>query len=261
MKEANYGQIYTPPSLNGTVQFPGTRGGGEWGGPAFDPESGIMYVNANEVPMFIRLKRLGVSKDQALSGAQLYQLNNCSMCHGPDRTGVGAFPSLLEISRSPEEVISLLGTGKGQMPAFSNLTEEQKKNLTDYLFNPAADKEEEPTLGDLRYVHDGWNILADQDGYFGVKPPWGTLNAIDLNEGKILWKVPLGEYPELIEKGLLPSQIAERFVNDNQNKLISLANKFDDNNEDALDQFMKLSESELHVMKYFLKLIQLKKFK
>ena len=205
LKEANYGQIYTPPSLNGTVQFPGTRGGGEWGGPAFDPESGIMYVNANEVPMFIRLKRLGVSKDQALSGAQLYQLNNCSMCHGPDRTGVGAFPSLLEISRSPEEVISLLGTGKGQMPAFSNLTEEQKKNLTDYLFNPTADNEEEPTLGDLRYVHDGWNILADQDGYFGVKPPWGTLNAIDLNEGKILWKVPLGEYPELIEKGLPPT--------------------------------------------------------
>ena len=66
---------------------------------------------------------------------------------------------------------------------------------------------------------------------------------------------------DLLDNGLLPSQIAERFVNDNQNKLISLANKFDDNNEDALDQFMKLSESELHVMKYFLKLIQLKKFK
>ena len=66
---------------------------------------------------------------------------------------------------------------------------------------------------------------------------------------------------ELLDNGLLPSQIAERFVNDNQNKLISLANKFDDNNEDALDQFMKLSESELHVMKYFLKLIQLKKIK
>ncbi len=66
---------------------------------------------------------------------------------------------------------------------------------------------------------------------------------------------------ELIENGLLPSQIAERFVNDNQDNLIVLANKFDDKNEDALEEFMKLSESELHVIKYFLKLIQLRKIK
>ena len=66
---------------------------------------------------------------------------------------------------------------------------------------------------------------------------------------------------ELIENGLLPSQIAERFVNDNQEKLIALANKFDDKNEDALEEFMKLTESELHIIKYFLKLIQLRKIK
>ena len=66
---------------------------------------------------------------------------------------------------------------------------------------------------------------------------------------------------ELIENGLLPSQIAERFVNDNQNTLIALAKKFDDTNKDALEEFMKLSESELHIIKYFLKLIQLRKIK
>jgi len=66
---------------------------------------------------------------------------------------------------------------------------------------------------------------------------------------------------ELIENGLLPSQIAERFVNDNQKNLIGLANKFDDKNEDALEEFMKLSESELHIIKYFLRLIQLRKIK
>ena len=66
---------------------------------------------------------------------------------------------------------------------------------------------------------------------------------------------------ELIEKGLLPSQIAERFVNDKQDNLIELANKFDAKNEDALEEFMKLSESELHIIKYFLKLIQLRKIK
>ena len=66
---------------------------------------------------------------------------------------------------------------------------------------------------------------------------------------------------KLIENDLLPSQIAERFVNEHQEKLIKLANKFDDKNEDALEEFMKLSESELHVTKYFLKLVQLRKIK
>tara|TARA_Y100000589_G_scaffold113909_1_gene108224 strand:+ start:471 stop:740 length:270 start_codon:yes stop_codon:yes gene_type:complete len=66
---------------------------------------------------------------------------------------------------------------------------------------------------------------------------------------------------DLLDNGLLPSQIAERFVNDNQDNLIELANKFDWNNKDALEQFMKLSESELHIIKYFLKLIQLRKIK
>ncbi len=66
---------------------------------------------------------------------------------------------------------------------------------------------------------------------------------------------------ELIENGLLPSQIAERFVNDNQDFLIELSRKFDNENQDALDQFMKLSESELHIIKYFLKLVQLQNFK
>tara|TARA_Y100001980_G_C14556898_1_gene352752 strand:+ start:44203 stop:46332 length:2130 start_codon:yes stop_codon:yes gene_type:complete len=208
IKGANYGTIYTPPSLEGTVQFPGTRGGGEWGGPAFDPESGILYVNANEVPFFIKLKPLKPEgNNEVLSGKSIYRLNNCSMCHGGDLSGVGAFPSLQTISIGQEDVINLLSTGKGQMPAFPQLSQQQKEALVDYLFNPEkyADEEVADQLEDTRYVHDGWNILEDQDGYFGVKPPWGTLNAIDLNKGEILWQVPLGVYPELIERGLPPT--------------------------------------------------------
>ena len=207
IKDANYGTVYTPPSLEGTVQFPGTRGGGEWGGPAFDPETGILYVNANEVPFFIRLKPLQSEKNGVLSGKSIYRLNNCSICHGGDLSGVGTFPSLQTISIGKEDVKKLLSTGKGQMPAFPQITLEQKEALIDYLFDPEkyADEEVEEELDDLRYVHDGWNILEDQDGYFGVKPPWGTLNAIDLNKGEILWQVPLGIYPELIKRGLPPT--------------------------------------------------------
>ena len=61
-----------------------------------------------------------------------------------------------------------------------------------------------------------------------------------------------------IEKGLSPSQIAERFVNENHKEFLEIANEFDEDNYQALNEFMKLSESELHILKYFLKLIKLK---
>ena len=64
---------------------------------------------------------------------------------------------------------------------------------------------------------------------------------------------------ELIEEGILPSQIAERFVNINENDLLNLAKKFDDENYEALKEFINLSESELHILKYFLKLVKIKK--
>ena len=63
---------------------------------------------------------------------------------------------------------------------------------------------------------------------------------------------------DLLEKGLSPAQIAERFVNENNDDFLELAKKFDEKNYQALNQFMKLSESELHILKYFLKLIKLK---
>ena len=52
------GAIYTPPDTAGIVQFPGTRGGAEWGGASFDPETGILYVNANEIPLLIKMKAI-----------------------------------------------------------------------------------------------------------------------------------------------------------------------------------------------------------
>ena len=63
---------------------------------------------------------------------------------------------------------------------------------------------------------------------------------------------------DLLEKGLSPSQIAERFVNKNHDEFLELAKEFDQENYQALNEFMKLSESELHILKYFLKLIKQK---
>ena len=52
-------------------------------------------------------------------------------------------------------------------------------------------------LGREPYTHTGYNRWLDSNGYPAVKPPWGTLNAIDLNTGDYVWRTPLGEHPEL----------------------------------------------------------------
>ncbi len=216
IKDARLGSIFIPPSTEGVVQFPGTRGGGEWGGASVNPETGIMYVNANEIPMFItmsQVKHLEQNESMIAKGKRIYTMNNCTMCHGADREGSLSFPPLQNLSKKLSEkyVSDLLVTGKGQMPAFPGISEEEKKALLAFLFDKKETKKEKDdtviTPGDKQYsyVHNGWKVLLDSNGYPGVKPPWGTLNAIDLNKGEILWQVPLGEYPELTKKGIPPT--------------------------------------------------------
>ncbi len=197
---------FVPPSIQGTVVFPGTDGGAEWGGPAFDPETGTLYVNANEMSFVIRLVERVKAKSG--TGSQLYQ-QNCAGCHRPDRRGTPPeFPSLVNIgSRLSEDQITLMiRKGGGRMPAFPQLTPQAISAITVFL---AKGEEKEvvsaiqaSTAPQIKYDIDGYNKLLDPDGYPGIKPPWGTLTAINLNEGNIVWQHPLGEYPDLTAKGL-----------------------------------------------------------
>ena len=207
--KAKLGSIYTPPDTNGVIQIPGTIGGAEWGGASFDTETGFLYVNANELPLVLKMKALPLSSESSNAGERLYTLNNCSMCHGGKREGVGSFPSLQDISNrlKPQDIDKLLQTGRRQMPAFPNLTADDRNALIGFLW---GEKQQisttaQPAETELRYVNNGWTQLIDQYGYPGIKPPWGTLNAIDLNKGELVWQVPLGEYDELTKRGIPPT--------------------------------------------------------
>lgn len=206
---AKTGSIYTAPDTIGVVQFPGTRGGAEWGGASVDVATGILYVNANETPLLIKMKPLPVAHNgTASTGERIYTLNNCTMCHGANREGTNVFPSLLQLEKkyTQQQVSDIIQKGKGQMPAFPNLNAEDKNALLDFLFNKTikngkADITDSPAA-QYRYVHNGWTPLMDKEGHPGVKPPWGTLNAIDMNKGGIVWTIPLGEYPDLVKRGI-----------------------------------------------------------
>ena len=140
-----------------------------------------------------------------------------------DRKGTGhEFPSLIHVGskRSPEDIGKLIATGAGKMPSFPYMKDIDKKALIDFLLNreakPAPGKPSEHSAmpwgpqvaqqGNFpylpKYVSKVWRRFTDADGYNATKPPWGTMNAIDLNTGDYLWRVPLGEYPELTKKGI-----------------------------------------------------------
>jgi glucose dehydrogenase len=278
-----------------TIVFPGFDGGAEWGGAAIDPNTGVLYVNENEMawlggltptqhggtpgeqayrslcsvchgggregapPAFpsligvgtrlkddeilaairqgkgrmpgfsnmdeARLKSLlefvksppsatGDKQEMASAaaapgnpaGAASYQ-KHCAICHGDAREGIDAyFPALLGLGArmSRSDALALIHTGKGRMPGFAHWDDQELEALLEYLGLGAISPTAPPNPADkdeLPYQFTGYRKFLDQDGYPAISPPWGTLNAIDLNTGKYLWKIPFGEYPELVAKG------------------------------------------------------------
>jgi len=199
---------FVPPSLEGTVIFPGFDGAAEWGGAAFDPATGLLYVNSNEMPWILRLVERPRIEGHT-SGREIY-LANCANCHRPDLRGSPPdFPSLASIDRklSEEELHSVIREGRGRMPAFAELSRDTMQALVQYLLSgkdTAVDVHapSSPWPFGLKYTSDGYNKFLDPEGYPAVEPPWGTLNAINLDTGEIDWKIPFGEFPELVAQGI-----------------------------------------------------------
>ncbi|MEO6244649.1 MAG: PQQ-binding-like beta-propeller repeat protein [Opitutaceae bacterium] len=222
----NFGP-FPAPSLRETVMFPGFDGGMEWGGGAVDP-SGVYYVNVNEIPWIVQMVETRRADGSPLPRGERDYLIHCAACHGLDRAGVplAGFPSLLDVSRrrSRDEIAKITRTGLGRMPAFDKIPEAQREAILAYVLGETATAsrpdEAAPAKGKAKtkgkaaaaadantppYAFGGFRRWQDQEGYPAITPPWGTLNAIDLNTGELKWKVPLGEYKELTARGIPPT--------------------------------------------------------
>jgi quinoprotein glucose dehydrogenase len=208
---------FLPPSTEGTIIFPGFDGGAEWGGAAVDPRRGILYVNANEMPWILTMVPTKPQGGEPLSSGQQIYNQICAACHGITREGdpARAYPSLVNIGQKLKkaDILQLLDTGRGNMPAVAFLSAAQKQAVADFVLGleSLATDEAKTALASATavlsepYTHTGYNRWVDTNGYPAVKPPWGTLNAIDLNSGEYVWRTPLGELPELTAKGIPPT--------------------------------------------------------
>lgn len=207
----NHGGFFTPPSRVGTIVLPGFDGGGEWGGAAVDPETAVIYVNASDVPWIAAMResaRIPPATGAPRTGAAVYA-GTCAACH--DNRTRGA-PSLAGVAQrlSRDEVRGIIDWGRGFMPSFAGLPRAEKRAVLEYLgFPPSPDTGAYPgertvaTLAPYEFV--GYERWRDSSGYPAVKPPWGTLSAIDLNTGEYRWRIPLGEFAELKARGVPPT--------------------------------------------------------
>ncbi|HSC36782.1 MAG TPA: PQQ-binding-like beta-propeller repeat protein [Chitinophagaceae bacterium] len=210
------GHMFNPPGRQGTVIFPGFDGGAEWGGPSFDPQTGLLYINASEMPWVLTMIDAkntppATPATKLEAGKKLYAAS-CMSCHGPGRQGAGNFPSLTGMNKKYTEAqfSELLSSGRRMMPAFKQLGEKEKEALASFILD-LKNKQPEKFIATpgtenpwykLPYGATGYNKFLTKEGYPAVMPPWGTLTAVDLNTGLVAWKDTLGDYPEFKARGI-----------------------------------------------------------
>lgn len=211
-----------PPSQSGMLMY-GMGGGAEWGGAAVDPE-GVFYINGNNMLWWLQMREnpavhSGLKESR---GAVLFNVL-CSACHERDDSKQNSidpmYPNLAGVGKRLQrnEIDNILKSGRGRMPSFQHISEKDRDEIIKYLTVIDKVSVENESKVDIApneivksqvfpyippYLNNGNVQFRDQNNYPAVKPPWGTLNAIDMNTGEYKWSVPLGEYPELTKQGV-----------------------------------------------------------
>ncbi|AKA34799.1 PQQ-binding-like beta-propeller repeat protein [Flagellimonas lutaonensis] len=192
---------FIPIDTAGVILYPGADGGAEWGGAAVDPRDGVMYVNSNEMAWIVRMRKVGGEEDKKIPvGASLTQIH-CARCHGGELQGLGAIPELQKVKErfAVDSIAAIIKNGKGAMPGMPNLSDGEIGAIANYISGTEepTDHRAEETSVKVPYAVAGFGRFKDDRGFPVVKPPWGTLNALDLNTGEYLWQIPLGHEEKL----------------------------------------------------------------
>lgn len=207
--------LFTPPDLQGTLSIPATRGGANWGGLAFDPNTTYLYIRGNNLPeiqTIVDANKHFAAQNQTLfeQGRVVYQ-KHCAACHGNDKQGIQpTFPPLvgLKTSVAEKETLEKIRQGSGQMPGYKGvLTASEEREIIAFLYDKKDDRIEVPQVTNNeeepeRYMNiTPYRTWSDPSGNPALQPPWATLNALNLSTGEYEWQIPLGNDEKLQEEG------------------------------------------------------------
>ena len=192
---------FVPIDTLGTILYPGADGGAEWGGAAMDPRNGVMYVNSNEMAWIVRMKEVKEGEGTNTHPGEALTQIHCARCHGGELQGLAGIPELQTVKDrfSIDSIGNIIKNGKGAMPGMPNLSPSEIDAIAHFISGVEMETDHRAEKSSIKvpYAVAGFGRFKDNRGFPVVKPPWGTLNAIDLNTGEYLWKVPLGNEEEL----------------------------------------------------------------
>lgn len=213
-RSLRYEGLFTPPDLKGTLSLPATRGGANWGGAAFDPFSGYLYIRGNNLPEIQTIvdldKHFAVRDNSVFEKGRVVYMQHCSSCHGGDKKGVPpTFPSLVDLKGKMEEKEALekIRMGGGAMPGYKGvLTKDEEEVITAFLYEKKGGQTtpvaEAKKTDKIRYGNiTGYRTWSGPSGNPAMKGPWGTLNALNLSTGEYEWQIPLGNDEKLQQIG------------------------------------------------------------
>jgi quinoprotein glucose dehydrogenase len=214
LRTYRYGSMFLPPGKKPSVIFPGFDGGAEWGGPAYDPTTGLLYINANEMAWIMTMvdSEPYTPKIESFmrAGERLFT-SSCMNCHGQDRKGSGNYPSLINVTAkyNDDQINAILQNGRRMMPSFKQLSVQERRAIISFITDDkntgsntfVPEHQTADPYMNIPYQMNGYNKFLSREGYPAIAPPWGTLNAINLNTGKMVWRIALGNDPSLAPKG------------------------------------------------------------
>jgi quinoprotein glucose dehydrogenase len=214
-RSVRYEGLFTPPDLKGTLSLPATRGGANWGGAAYDPNTSYLYIRGNNLPEIITIvdidKHFAARDNSIFETGRATYLKHCSSCHGAEKKGVPpTFPSLVDLKdkMGEKEALEKTKMGGGQMPAFKGvITTDEEQAIIAFLYDKKGGQPTQQTEGKkeetkgIRYGNiTGYRTWSDPSGNPAMKGPWNTLSALNLSTGEYAWQIPVGNDEKLQEE-------------------------------------------------------------
>ncbi len=207
--------IYEPPSMAGSIMLPTAHGGANWGGASVNPETNRLFVNATDIPMILKLTDLKKIRAANQLNPEILFRTYCSNCHGINKKGTAVAPDLtVRVKKyNSNQITNIVQKGAPPMPSFSFLSQQQIAAIVAYVKDTVAQSSFETAdipQNNEPYGFNGYSFYLDPEGDPAIAPPFGTITAIDLNTGNIVWQVPLGEDPKFKKMGVAHSGLFNR---------------------------------------------------